>query len=214
VLSAAYINGLFAAVIGLLVSVVLWRNTVNNIELRRYIEKQKEENEYLATHDSLTGLLNRNQFINFAEKEIARMKRTKKAACLIILDIDHFKKINDSHGHPIGDYVLKETSKLILGKVRQLDIVARFGGDEIFIFMPETDLHDGKIKAETLRTAVESHNFSLIDGIESVTISMGIVAIDPNNEDSLNLGYIKADSLLYKAKANGRNRVEAYEEAG
>ncbi|NPV90133.1 MAG: diguanylate cyclase [Firmicutes bacterium] len=208
-------NGFSVAAIGFFISVVLWRFYVMNLEQKRLIELQNEElnekiriNEYLASHDPLTGLLNRTHFMHLTDRELDRMKRTNNSPCLIVIDIDNFKYINDTHGHPTGDMILKDIADLITSNIRKTDIIARFGGEEFAILLPETSLMDGRRKAEKLRIIVEKYTCSEVGDLAKVTASFGVALLDTSDDNPFDSGYRKADSALYLAKSNGRNRVE------
>ena len=137
------------------------------------------------------------------QNEIQRAKRYKRPLSLIIFDIDHFKKINDTYGHKVGDEVLKALSKLIKKNIRKIDFAARWGGEEFVILAPETNVEGAKKLAEKLRQAVETYKFPTVG---KVTISLGVAQLEPDEkpEDFI----VRADMALYKAKEGGRNRVE------
>ncbi|RUM48188.1 MAG: GGDEF domain-containing protein [Hydrogenothermus sp.] len=162
-----------------------------------------ERFKHLAETDRLTGLFNKGKFNEVLKKEIERAKRYKRPLSLIIFDIDHFKRINDTYGHKVGDEVLRELAKVIKSIIRKTDFVVRWGGEEFVILAPETDL-DGALKlAEKLRQTVEKHQFPTV---KNVTISLGVAQyIDEETPEEF---IIRADMALYKAKENGRNRVE------
>lgn len=161
----------------------------------------------LAVHDSLTGLYNRiflNQTLN---NEFARASRYNKALSILFLDVDFFKKINDTYGHAIGDNVLKRLSFLISDMVRMQDIGARYGGEEFIVILPETDLKDASIVAQRIRKEMEKQIFNSDDkGDFTVTVSIGIGSYNTEMETKEDLLKM-ADDNLYKAKENGRNMV-------
>jgi len=165
--------------------------------------RDMERFKHLAETDRLTGLFNKGKFNEVLKKEIERAKRYKRPLSLIIFDIDHFKRINDTYGHKVGDEVLRELAKVIKSIIRKTDFVVRWGGEEFVILAPETDL-DGALKlAEKLRQTVEKHQFPTV---KNVTISLGVAQyIDEETPEEF---IIRADMALYKAKENGRNRVE------
>lgn len=161
--------------------------------------------------DSLTGIYNRRYFERRLHQEIARAMRYDLPLCLLLLDIDRFKAVNDELGHPTGDFVLASVSKLVLNSTRVSDVVARYGGDEIAVIAANTGSPDGLRLAERIRRSIESLNLespyfrSQISGIPP-TVSVGLAAIGgdvKNLEDLLGL----ADKALYQAKSDGRNRV-------
>ncbi|BAF69664.1 sensor domain-containing diguanylate cyclase [Nitratiruptor sp. SB155-2] len=161
----------------------------------------------MALKDALTGLYNRYKMIEDIEHQIARYKRYKEPFCLIMLDIDHFKQINDTYGHDIGDKVLKESAKILHTVIRSSDVAARWGGEEFMILCPNTHLKEGVAIANRLKDAFEKHNF----GIDRrVTVSAGVVEYRNENEDMKTV-LKRVDERLYQAKRAGRNRV-VYEE--
>lgn len=159
----------------------------------------------LATTDMLTGLINRRYFDRRLAEEMARSKRHKSRLSLALFDIDHFKSINDTYGHTIGDRILKELGELITQNTRECDIPARYGGEEFALILPETTQIEAFDLLERLRQLIESHTFNR-DGIPiSVTVSIGIAQFD--SEFSQNEFIDQADASLYKAKRTGRNKV-------
>jgi diguanylate cyclase (GGDEF)-like protein len=171
------------------------------------------ETKYLSVTDELTGLYNRRYFRQILEVEFARAKRCSSALSLGMLDIDHFKNINDTYGHQFGDKVLSDISGIIRKSLRKTDIVARYGGEEIIIVLPETTLSSAHIPLEKLRKMIEEHDFTHEGTTIHVTASMGLATYDLNvpNENEL---IKRADDVLYKAKHNGRNRIEIYAKTG
>ncbi|WP_425804686.1 GGDEF domain-containing protein [Desulfitobacterium sp. Sab5] len=161
---------------------------------------------FIAHNDQLTGLCNRRYFNFMLAKEISRIQRTKSILTLILIDIDNFKKVNDTHGHLMGDDVLKKLGYILKNNTRNIDIVARWGGEEFAIILVETDLDGAKIFAERLRKTVENYDFGF-----QVTISLGIVSTC----DDLSLDELltQADEALYAAKEK-KNRVISYSKLG
>jgi len=166
-------------------------------------EKLKDSYQRLASIDTLTQIANRKRFNEELHKELQKYKIYKKPLSLLMFDIDHFKKVNDDYGHQVGDDILIELSSLVQGLVREIDLFARWGGEEFFVILPNTTIEDSNIVAKNLREAIENHKFS---GKINVTCSFGISSVnEADDEDSL---LKRIDKALYKAKANGRNRVE------
>ena len=159
------------------------------------------EQVFKSSIDGLTGLYNRNQFDISLNQEFNRSQRYKTPFSLAMIDIDHFKNINDSLGHQFGDFVLKEISKIIQHAFRKTDIVYRYGGEEIVILMPETDSEHAILPLERLREKIANYNFRN----KNVTVSIGVAGFDNNNSAAEILK--KADNMLYKAKNSGRNKV-------
>lgn len=170
------------------------------------ISQHYRELEYCARFDPLTGVANRRYFVEMAEAEMARSLRYGKPLSILMMDVDHFKGVNDVHGHSAGDIVLQvlcETCKIIL---REIDIVGRWGGEEFAILLPDTSPEIAPQVAERLRSGIESTGVSLGHDLLHFSVSIGCASCNAtnNNMDSiLNL----ADKALYDAKRNGRNRV-------
>ena len=167
----------------------------------------KEEFRKQANTDSLTALYNRRYFTEHAEREFYRAKRHLRIVSLISIDIDHFKNINDGYGHPAGDKVLISVAKCLLPCIRQEDILARIGGEEFSILLPETTLQSANIVAERIR--LNQSNLSIVgewEGKIKLTVSIGVTCIrfEDNTFDDF---FTRADKALYQAKALGRNQV-------
>jgi len=165
------------------------------------IEKKLLEKK--AYFDKLTKIFSRTKFDDILEYESKRSIRYQTQLSLIICDIDHFKKVNDTHGHLVGDEVLKKITKEVKKYIRDTDIFARWGGEEFVLLMPETDLDSAKVVAEQLRSVLEKVHHQRV-GI--VTCSFGLTSFIPTDTFKKFLG--RADDSLYQAKQNGRNRVE------
>jgi len=181
-----------------------------NAELRELLSqlaRQNSELERLASTDALTGLTNRRRFLESLENERSRIERYGGALSLIMFDIDHFKKVNDTWGHAVGDAVLREIARAALQCLRKADIAARYGGEEFVILLPETELPGAALIASRLRHLVADTVIAQEQGPSlSVTLSVGVATLGPDEsgEDLLN----RADQAMYQAKNNGRNRVE------
>lgn len=162
--------------------------------------------------DELTGLPNRRAISGRVDDELSRAARYGYSLCVLILDLDFFKLVNDTHGHPAGDQVLRELSLLLRGSLRSHDALGRWGGEEFLVLLVHTDIVGGKVVAENLRKRVEAHQF--LDGKleQPLTISIGGIAIEPPAQWAIADAVNEADTCLYKAKANGRNRVEFFEQ--
>ena len=163
----------------------------------------------MATLDRMTRLYIHHFFQERLEEEMKRSARSKTPLTLIMSDIDHFKKFNDSYGHQQGDIVLKETAKLFKQQIRSIDIPARYGGEEFAIILPETSLDNAMILANRLRKVVEEHEFPGQDHPLHVTISIGIAEFNPGIDKEKKDLIQRTDSALYDAKHAGRNRVIA-----
>lgn len=163
----------------------------------------------LASTDSLTGVLNRRAFMERMEQEISRSFRDNLPLSLILSDIDHFKRVNDRHGHQVGDLVLQRFVSQLMESSRPYDFVGRYGGEEFVICLPTAGGSQTRAVAERMRKRVEDMRIVLPDGSQSVwiTASFGIVALRLELEDSVDSLIGRADEALYKAKHEGRNRV-------
>lgn len=166
------------------------------------------ELERLATTDPLTGLYNRRVLLDRAQETVERVRRYRRPASLIMMDIDHFKSINDTFGHDIGDRVLRRVAEVMRGTLRKAgDLVARFGGEEFAVLVPETDIDGATVLAERLRLAVEETEIDTPMGARRFTASFGVAALEDEHE-SVEAAIKRADDALYRAKNSGRNRVE------
>ncbi|BCE01385.1 sensor domain-containing diguanylate cyclase [Marinicellulosiphila megalodicopiae] len=171
------------------------------IELKNTTEKLT----LLATTDPLTNLYNRRFFFMRLKDEINRYQRTDKFISVIMLDLDHFKQINDQYGHKGGDEVLVTFAKLIKKLIRPYDLAARMGGEEFAIILPNTNMHEGQMIAERIRQSLAKLTFKQISPDLKVTISIG--GMTSNSELNASKFTLKSDNALYKAKNNGRNQV-------
>ena len=172
----------------------------------RFKKNQDQLNE-MASKDRLTGLYNHALLIELFEKELEKQKRSGGDVSFVMIDIDFFKKVNDTYGHASGDIVLKELSSVLMKSVRIGDIVGRYGGEEFSIILPEINSDNAYRLCERIRKTVEEYGFNI--GLHSIniTISMGIYS-KRNNDTNKSQEMIKyADEALYNAKKNGRNRV-------
>ncbi len=163
--------------------------------------------------DPLTGVLNRRYLDRRLNEEIATARRYDLPLSVLMLDIDHFKHINDTHGHQAGDQVLVTLGKIVVGELRTADILARYGGEEFLVIAPHTPLPGAIIVAERVRKRIESHDFSLSGepgGIRriGVTVSIGVASLG-NGVDTVEKLVHAADGNLYRAKQEGRNRINA-----
>jgi len=181
-----------------------------NAELRELLSQLAQQNntlERLASTDALTGLTNRRRFLESLENERSRIERYGGSLSLIMFDIDHFKKVNDSWGHAVGDAVLCEIARDALQFLRRADSAARYGGEEFVILLPETELPGAALIAERLRQLVADTVIAHDQGPTiSVTISIGVASLEPYESGDELLS--RADKAMYQAKNNGRNRVE------
>ncbi len=172
---------------------------------RELLESQKKELEKLATTDSLTGIYNRNKLKEIATYEFKKLKREKYPLSMILFDIDHFKRINDTYGHNVGDLTLKSIAALVSSSIRESDTFVRWGGEEFIILAPNTSLQNACILAEKIRASIESYDF---EAVGKVTCSFGVAEAGSRLKFD---GLVEhADKALYAAKKGGRNRVEYF----
>ena len=172
-------------------------------------KKMEEELRHLATIDPLTGLLNRRSFFALSEQEISRLRRQAGGLCVAMLDVDHFKSINDVYGHQAGDEVLRALAKTCAGCMRDQDILGRLGGEEFACILPETSLDQAMLAAERLRIAISAKPYTLADDRAiSVTVSIG-VAVLQEGDIGLDAVLLRADQALYCAKLDGRDCIRS-----
>jgi len=188
-------------------------------EMMQELIASKEETEKLQTElktsrekllrDTLTNIPNRLAYSERLEVEIHRMKRSGESLCLALWDIDNFKQINDNYGHDAGDRVLKIFAKIIVDRIRKVDMFARIGGEEFVLLMPNTSIDDAFELNETLRIALAQHHFRYEDSLCSVTSSVGIARFDDEATDTDSV-FKHADKALYSSKHNGKNQCTVY----
>jgi diguanylate cyclase (GGDEF)-like protein len=164
-----------------------------------------EQMETMATTDGLTGLLNHRTFQTRFDEALATARRYSRKCALILTDVDHFKSVNDTYGHPMGDAVLKGVARILREKARDTDLVARYGGEEFAIVMPETDARGAQVIAERIREAIMAEVFPTDQGPLKITLSLGIATF-PDSGSEKQLLIDLADQCLYHAKRNGRNQ--------
>jgi diguanylate cyclase (GGDEF)-like protein len=182
---------------------MLKQNNENIARLNNELVKMNNILENKSVKDSLTNLFNHQYMNEILEAKLQEITKTKENLCLMMLDIDHFKQVNDRFGHLFGDKVLVTVTELIRSNTRSYDYVGRYGGEEFIAVLPNTDLQEAFIIAENIRKSIQDFDYS-IDSLK-VTISIGVVQYSGEMPHVL---INKADMLLYKAKNLGRNRVE------
>ncbi|MDB1125872.1 sensor domain-containing diguanylate cyclase [Vibrio algarum] len=179
------------------------RSRTKEVEAKNnQLETQNVKLEELASKDALTNLYNRRAFQIFVTKEIARVKRYRSEASLAVVDIDHFKQINDTHGHAVGDDILRKLAGILITQSRIENVSCRWGGEEFVILIPEADSQKAFCYIDTLRTTISQSDFS---PVESLTISSGISSCQLT--DTFENWFQRADAALYTAKNSGRNKV-------
>ncbi len=176
---------------------------------RHQLQAANQELQRLSSTDRLTGLFNRGHWEEMLRQDYARHRRYERNAALVMFDIDHFKKINDSYGHQAGDAVIQQTAELVRQCARDSDIAGRYGGEEFVVLLPDTDSEGAMTFAERLRQSIEAHEVVHEGRSIRFTVSLGIADLsDPTN------GYAqlieRADNALYSSKASGRNQVTLY----
>jgi len=174
-------------------------------EIKKRIAAEKELRR-LATTDPLTGIRNRRYFFEFANNELARTRRNNRAFSIILFDVDHFKRTNDTFGHQAGDYVLKTITATCHENLRQIDVLARYGGEEFIILLPDTSIDNAEKVADKIRTLIANQEITFENHHIPVTVSIGVASFSTNSEllDDL---LSRADDALYQAKEAGRNCV-------
>jgi diguanylate cyclase (GGDEF)-like protein len=174
------------------------------VENSRLVERLRE----LAIRDSLTDLYNHRHAMDLLANEFERVGRYAAGVSLLMLDLDEFKRINDEHGHPAGDAVLKEMARVLKETLRTVDSVGRYGGEEFVVILPHTSPEEARATAERIRRKVQSHVFWVGAKPLSVTLSIGVASYPSPAVDSPESLVREADRALYRAKDAGRNRVE------
>jgi two-component system cell cycle response regulator len=176
------------------------------IELQTELLATQEKLRIQATHDGLTKMLNRNSIFEILESEFERSGRGKSSLGMIMADIDHFKKINDTYGHQAGDMVLKKVAHILKKSIRRYDRVGRYGGEEFLILLPDCDANTIEKIAERLREKISQEDYLFNDQVINVTISMGLSVSKGGAFSSPEAMITVTDTALYEAKRNGRNR--------
>jgi len=177
---------------------------------KRQLQTSNAELKRLSSTDRLTGLNNRGHWEEGLKSEYARHQRYQSMAALVMFDIDHFKKVNDTYGHQAGDKVIQGVAKLVHGLVRNTDIAGRYGGEEFAVLLPDTDAAGAKIFAERLRLSVEAMQVTHDEKLIPITISLGVADLSRRSNDHQQL-IEWADHALYASKKGGRNRTTLYE---
>ena len=183
---------------------------IQRAQLLETTRADKARLEALATTDSVTTLLNRRALVDRLSHEMERARRYATPLALLMVDLDHFKDINDTHGHLVGDEALREVARLLQSGVRNVDIVARYGGEEFAIVLPETSNEGAVAFAERVRERVAEHLFAN-ERLPSlrITVSVGVASVPASDIESVEDFFARSDEALYRAKAAGRNQVRA-----
>jgi two-component system, cell cycle response regulator len=184
------------------------------IELQNELIEAREALREKATHDPLTGLWNHEEILSALGRQLNRIEREGGDVSAIMVDIDHFKRVNDTYGHMAGDVVLRLVTKRILSLTRIYDYVGRYGGEEFLIVLPGCDRGHATALAERLRSCVSRDGMDIPEGIVPITISLGVATREKGGECGADSLVRRADLALYRAKTNGRDRVEVAAEEG
>jgi|YelNatPaOPRAMG01_1025707.scaffolds.fasta_scaffold04019_7 two-component system cell cycle response regulator len=175
-------------------------------------QKKLQLLETLSNVDPLTGLYNRRFFLNTLEKEFERSKRYNRALSILMVDMDHFKYVNDRCGHLVGDKLLLDIGNILSAGLRRMDVCARYGGDEFIIMLPETTQAGAIAVAERYLNKVKEHNISAIcNKIKNISCSIGISSVPESNINNVSDLLKSADEALYISKNSGRNRLSVYD---
>lgn len=179
------------------------KRTIELEKLNRRLKEKIELSEHNASYDIVTGIYNRRKFEEIFIKELKRVKRYGHPLSIILLDIDHFKEFNDSYGHKIGDKILSELSGMLKEKIRDIDTVARWGGEEFIIILPNTSKENAVNKADSLRQCIQT---GVSVDSQGITCSFGVTSyIEGDDSNSI---FVRTDEALYLAKNNNRNNVK------
>jgi len=184
------------------------REVLSRIKKELTLQTMLDELAHLASTDPLTKLYNRRHFSKISQHALALAKREQEALSVIMLDIDRFKRVNDTYGHQAGDEVIMHLAKTIMAHLRQSDFACRFGGEEFVVLLPNTSIDDARYTAEKLRKAVEE-NAAILSNGEAVyyTVSSGVSTVDLKSESLIDSALKRADEALFLAKEHGRNLV-------
>lgn len=185
-----------------------FKNMLHIKHLQDLLKAQRSMMEEMATKDPLTNLANQRVFRLALEDEFHRSRRYGVPMSILMVDLDNFKSINDTYGHPRGDAVLKDMARTMEGTMRKVDTIARYGGEEFVVIMPHTGSRGAVKAARRLLSAVEKHHFEGLPGAGAVTVSVGVATLGENFEGDGESLIRLADQALYRAKIGGRNRVE------
>ncbi|HEY1463939.1 MAG TPA: diguanylate cyclase [Terriglobales bacterium] len=184
------------------------RSGTRILQLQDALLKAHEKLQFEAAHDGLTGIWNRRAILDLLKKEVERHHRSGQSLGIIMADVDHFKRINDSYGHPAGDTVLREVTERIARSLRSYDYVGRYGGEEFLVILPGCDSANLLISAERIRNSISTRPMETDSGELSITLSLGVVSVQANSVYDYETMLQAADTALYRAKGNGRDRVE------
>jgi diguanylate cyclase (GGDEF)-like protein len=208
------LNGFVACAMGWALSVLLWRKFITIALQQAQLEKvnaelqsKQRDLERLTRLDGLTGLYNRRTFVELTDLELVRAQRQGSATAILLLDLDHFKRVNDTWGHPAGDAVLKNVASVVSKSVRSTDLVGRLGGEEFIILLPGTSVLAARKLAEKVRSRLEANPTLFEQTTIRTTASIGLAGTTAAEKREFDQLYNDADKALYAAKQRGRNQV-------
>lgn len=193
-------------------SIAIWYSDYLKSRSLTDLEETKAQLNFYATIDPLTNIFNRRHFLELSERKIRRTQPSNGNVSFLLFDIDHFKKINDAHGHIIGDQILQGIARICTKNLRVDDILGRFGGEEFVILLPETRLEDARNIAERLRHLIANTPIETEIGPLNTTISIGVALMERTNSVTIDQLLSRADRAMYLAKQSGRNQVIIWEE--
>ena len=201
------INGLIFFLAIIIISTGIYNSNYEKIAQNIILREINTKLNYISSHDSLTKLLNRRSFSNHVSEKMRIVGKTKKIATLILIDVDHFKHVNDKFGHSVGDMVLKEVSNIIIKHIKTTDLATRWGGEEFLIFLFESSINEAYVLAENIRQEIQNKVIVTDKFQIQITASFGISLLKDNFSKSFDTSFKSADVALYKAKNQGRNRI-------
>jgi len=185
-------------------------NALEKFRLKKEIKRAWDKMAKMATKDELTGLYNRRYFLEIFEREVERARRYESRLVFCMIDLDHFKIVNETYAHLAGDMVLSEIGKILIQRIRLSDLACRYGGEEFAVLLPGTDIQQAELVCERLRKVISEHQFEYKSTQFKVTISVGVTIYDKRTDHSPVNILEKADQALYQAKNSGRNTVVVY----
>ncbi|AFA49873.1 GGDEF domain-containing protein [Acetobacterium woodii] len=206
ILATNQLNGITFVAIGLCISLLSWHSGRSAILQQRKITEQHHKLEEIAYYDHLTGLINRWKWLQYVDVELEKNYFPGKESCILLLDIDFFKQVNDQYGHPIGDQVLKQLAQILKNEVGSQGDTARWGGEEFIILLPGVSLSKSIAIGEQIRQRIAQTPFNIENHQIHITVSLGATLLE-HDSDFMD-AYKRADQALYIAKNNGRNRLE------
>jgi diguanylate cyclase len=206
-LNSNIINGTIFFVAVIIISTIIYDSQFNQISKNILLEEANQKLNYMSNHDPLTNLSNRRYFKIHAKQKTKITNQYVEDTALVLMDIDHFKNINDKFGHPIGDIVLKEVSNVLLQNIKDTDLITRWGGEEFLILLLQASINEAYILANKIRIAIENKIIIIDEFKINITASFGVAQLKGNFSDSFDASYKLADKALYQAKKQGRNQV-------